>query len=422
MHDYIAGLMNRFLGVSSETAALWADDVMFLGALACTMLAYYLIQRLVIRALVKFIMSNNITWDNVLLERRVFQRVFHLALGIAIYYCAALLIQFQVLVQRFAVAYCFIAILFVLTALLNVVDDIYRNSQVSKIRPIKGYIQVTKILIFIVGSILIIAELLGQSPLILLSGFGAVSAILLLLFKDTILGLVAGIQLATNDMVRIGDWIEMPKYGADGDVIEISLHTVKVQNWDKTVTTIPSYALVSDSFKNWRGMQDSGGRRIKRSVYIDKTSVFFCTEDMIERFKKIHYLKDYITKKQNEINDYNREHGIDTSEPVNGRQITNIGTLRVYIENYLRNHPRIHKGMTLMVRQLQPTENGLPLEIYAFTNDIAWTSYEAIQADVFDHILSIIPHFGLRVFQVPSGHDMRVGLGTASPAQTAGQS
>jgi miniconductance mechanosensitive channel len=422
MHDYIAGLINRFLGVSSETAALWTDDVMFLGALACIMLAYYLIQRIVIRALITFIMSNNITWDNVLLERRVFQRVFHLALGIAIYYCAALLIQFQVLVQRFAVAYCFIAILFVLTALLNVVDDIYRNSQVSKIRPIKGYIQVTKILIFIVGSILIIAELLGQSPLILLSGFGAVSAILLLLFKDTILGLVAGIQLATNDMVRIGDWIEMPKYGADGDVIEISLHTVKVQNWDKTVTTIPSYALVSDSFKNWRGMQDSGGRRIKRSVYIDKTSVFFCAEDMIERFKKIHYLKDYITKKQNEIDHYNREHGIDTSEPVNGRQITNIGTLRVYIENYLRNHPRIHKGMTLMVRQLQPTENGLPLEIYAFTNDIAWVNYEAIQADVFDHILSIIPHFGLRVFQVPSGHDMRVGLGTASPAQTLGQS
>lgn len=414
MHDYIAGLMVRFLGVSSETAALWSDDVLFMGALVLVMLTYYVIQRIVIRALAKFIMSNNISWDDVILEQKVFQRLFHLALGIAIYYCATLLTDFQVLVQRFAVAYCFIAILFVLTALLNVIDAIYRNRQVSKIRPIKGYIQVTKILIFIVGSILVIAELLGQSPLILLSGFGAVSAILLLLFKDSILGLVAGIQLATNDMVRIGDWIEMPKYGADGDVIEISLHTVKVQNWDKTVTTIPSYTLVSDSFKNWRGMQDSGGRRIKRSIYIDKTSIFFCTPDMIERFKKIHYLKEYITNKQKEIAVYNTEHNIDTSEPVNGRQITNIGTLRVYIENYLRNHPRIHKGMTLMVRQLQPTENGLPLEIYAFTNDIAWTSYEAIQADVFDHILSIIPHFGLRVFQSPSGYDMRVGLASVS--------
>jgi miniconductance mechanosensitive channel len=281
-------------------------------------------------------------------------------------------------------------------------------------------VQVAKILIFVVGIILVIAKLLDQSPVILLSGFGAMTAVLLLLFKDSILGLVAGIQLATNDMVRIGDWIEMPKYGADGDVVEISLHTVKVENWDRTITAIPSYALVSDSFKNWRGMQTSGGRRIKRSIYIDKTSVSFCTEEMVERFKKIQFLTDYISGKQKEIQEYNTGHCIDTSEPVNGRQITNIGTLRAYIENYLRNHPKIHKGMTMMVRQLQPTENGLPLEIYAFTNDTNWVNYEAIQADIFDHILSVIPSFGLRVFQAPSGHDMRTGLGSVSALNKEG--
>jgi miniconductance mechanosensitive channel len=223
-------------------------------------------------------------------------------------------------------------------------------------------------------------------------------------------------------MVRIGDWIEMPKYGADGDVVEISLHTVKVENWDRTITAIPSYALVSDSFKNWRSMQDCGGRRIKRSIYIDTTSICFCTENMIERFKKIQLLTDYITGKQKDVVDYNAGHSVDTSEPVNGRQITNIGTLRAYIVNYLRNHSRIHKGMTLMVRQLQPTENGLPLEIYAFTNDTNWVNYEAIQADIFDHILSILPSFGLRVFQVPSGHDMQIGFGVASSERPGGQS
>jgi miniconductance mechanosensitive channel len=208
-------------------------------------------------------------------------------------------------------------------------------------------------------------------------------------------------------MVQIGDWIEMPKYGADGDVIDISLHTVKVQNWDKTITTIPTHALIADSFKNWKGMSEAGGRRIKRSIYIDMTSIKFCDEEMLERFKKIRYIQQYINDKTEEIEEYNKRLGIDTDSLVNGRHLTNIGTFRAYIVQYLKNHPRIHKGMTQIVRQLEPTEKGLPIEIYAFTNDTAWAAYESIQSDIFDHILAVVPEFDLRLFQNPSGHDLR---------------
>mgnify|MGYP001425909292 FL=1 len=229
----------------------------------------------------------------------------------------------------------------------------------------------------------------------------------MVIFKDSLLGLVAGVQLTTNDMVRVGDWIEMPKYHADGDVIEISLHTVKVRNWDRTITTIPSYALISDSFKNWRGMHSSGGRRIKRAIHIDTSSIRFCTEEMIEKFRKIHLLTDYINRKEKEIEEYNEKNGIDRSVLVNGRRMTNIGCFRAYVENYLKHHPHIHKEMTLMVRQLAPGEHGLPLEIYAFTAGTQWTFYESVQADIFDHIFAVAPEFGLRVFQNPTGYDLQ---------------
>jgi len=412
MRVYIATVMTK-LGLSDTAADFAAGAVLLIAVIPLSMLAYYAVRGMLLRALSRYIMNNRFTWDNVLLKRNVPQRISHLVPAFVIYYCAGFFPESQLWIQRLAVTYCILISLFVFEALLSSIDDIYRGLAVSKIRPIKGYIQVAKILMFVVGLVLVIANLIGQSPVLLLSGVGAMTAVLLLVFKDSILGLVAGIQLATNDMVRIGDWIEMPKYGADGDVIEISLHTVKVENWDRTITSIPTYALVSDSFKNWRGMQDSGGRRIKRAVYIDTSSIYFCTPEIIARFKKMHLLTDYITRKQQEIDDYNAANAVDTSEPVNGRHITNIGTLRAYIVNYLRNHPKIHTGMIQMVRQLQPTEHGLPLEIYAFTNDIAWVNYESIQADVFDHILSVIPHFGLRVFQDPSGYDMRIGFGSA---------
>ncbi len=413
MRDFVLNSITQ-LGVHAPLAVWLSICVLILGVAGISMLAHYCARSILLRILGRFILKSRFAWDDVLLERRVLQRLSHLVPAVIVYYCAVLFPDQQAWIQRLAVSYCILVALLVAEAVLSTIDDIYRGLAVSRVRPIKGYIQVAKILMFVLGCVLVIANLIGKSPVLLLSGVGAMTAVLLLVFKDSILGLVAGIQLATNDMVRIGDWIEMPKYGADGDVIEISLHTVKVANWDRTITSIPTYALVSDSFKNWRGMQDSGGRRIKRAVYIDTSSIFFCTPALIARFRKIHFLTDYITRKQLEIEEYNAEHSVDISEPVNGRHITNIGTLRAYIASYLRNHPKIHPGMIQMVRQRQPTEHGLPLEIYAFTNDTAWVNYEAIQADVFDHILAVIPHFGLRVFQDPSGHDMRTGLGAAA--------
>jgi miniconductance mechanosensitive channel len=252
-----------------------------------------------------------------------------------------------------------------------------------------------------------IAIVLNKSPLYFLTGLGALSAVLMLIFKDPILGFVAGIQLTANKMVARGDWLEMPKYDADGDVLEIGLTTVKVQNWDKTITTIPTYALISESFKNWRGMQESGGRRIKRFVYLDLGSIKFCTEEMLERFSRIQYITEYIERKKKEISEYNEAFQVDTSILVNGRHLTNIGTFRAYVTAYLKNHPMINQDMTFLVRQLAPTPQGLPLEIYVFCKDKIWANYEAIQADIFDHILAVVPEFDLRVFQEPSGGDFR---------------
>jgi miniconductance mechanosensitive channel len=301
------------------------------------------------------------------------------------------------------------SIILVLNKLLDAVNAIYRNYEVSKVRPIKGYLQVIKIAAYVIGVIIMISVLINRSPLILLGGIGAATAVLLLIFQDTILGFVASIQLTENDMVRLGDWIEMAEHGANGMVMEISLHTVKVQNWDYTITTIPTYALVSKSFKNWRAMQEAGGRRIERAIYIDLSSIHFCKEEQIERLKKIQYLQEYLTQKMHEIDSYNQAHKVDASSEVNGRRLTNIGVFRAYIDAYLAHHPKIHKGMTRMVRQLDPTEHGLPIEIYAFTDTTEWENYEAIQSDVFDHILAAIPQFDLRIFQSPTGYDLKRG-------------
>lgn len=255
--------------------------------------------------------------------------------------------------------------------------------------------------------IMIVSLLMGKSPLLLLSGLGAMTAVLMLVFKDPILGLVAGIQLSANDMLKIGDWLEMPKYGADGAVTDIGLTTVKVRNWDNTVTTIPTYALISDSFKNWRSMSESGGRRIKRSLNIDTGSVHFLSEEEQRRLQRNSLLHSYLNVKTQELSQHNQEIAVDLASPLNGRRLTNLGTLRAYLEAYLRAHPRIHQNMTLMVRQLAPTPEGLPLEIYAFTNTTVWAEYESIQADIFDHILAVIDEFGLRVHQTPTGNDLR---------------
>lgn len=308
-----------------------------------------------------------------------------------------------------------------LFSLLDTVEDLNLNAPRSRRLPVRGVFQSIKLVAALLAIIYAIALLIGKSPAILLSGLGAMTAVLLLVFKDAILGLVAGIQLAANDMLAVGDWLEMPKYGADGDVIDISLTTVKVRNWDKTITTIPSYALISDSFKNWRGMSEAGGRRIKRAVYIDATSVRFLNEADIERLRHAQLLSQYIEKKLQEIKTYNEENKFNPSSTVNGRRLTNLGTFRAYLTAYVRTNPRIHPGMTQMVRQLDPGPEGIPLEVYAFTSSTEWLVYESIQGDIFDHIFAVLPEFDLRVYQNPTGHDMRRLIqGDPAPAPMSG--
>lgn len=403
--DRISSLLKN-IGLSEQIAQM-VSSVIAIFIIAClSIIANFIAKRIIIRVLTHYITNNRFNWDNILLERKVFYRLSHIVPAIIIYLFASVFPNYQLLIEKGAVTYMMVVTLLVISSFLSAVDDIYRTFEISKVRPIKSYIQVIKIVLYFIGSILIVSNLIGQSPFILLGGLGALSAVLMLVFKDSILGFVAGVQLTANDMVRVGDWIEMSKYGADGEVIDVSLNTVKVQNWDKTITTIPSYTLISDSFKNWRGMETSGGRRIKRSIYIDTNSICFCTEEMIEKFKHIHYLTDYMNQKEKEIATFNTENQIDKSVKINGREMTNIGVFRAYVKNYLLNHPKIRQDMTLIVRQLAPSEHGLPLEIYAFTNDTRWEKYEAIQSDIFDHLLAAAPEFGLRVFQNPSGSDL----------------
>lgn len=289
---------------------------------------------------------------------------------------------------------------------LDYANELYSRRPESRSRPIKGYVQVVKIAIYFGAAILMIAVLIEQSPLLLLSGLGAMAAVLMLVFKDTILSLVASVQLSSNDMLRVGDWIEMPGMNADGDVVDIALHTVKIRNFDKTITTIPTHRLIADSFRNWRGMNESGGRRIKRALVVDQNSIRFLDEKETDDLKRFRLLDDYLARKQEEIAEWNRHELSSDCDTINARRITNIGTLRAYVIAYLKSHPRIAgAGFTLMVRQLPPGPQGLPLEIYCFTDTVEWPQYEAIQADIFDHMLAILPEFGLRIFQNPSGQD-----------------
>ncbi|MDJ0644078.1 MAG: mechanosensitive ion channel family protein [Erythrobacter sp.] len=320
------------------------------------------------------------------------------------------------LVTNVAQALIVLSIAMAIVKALSYVNELYERRPESRNRPIKGFVQVIKIVVLCGAAIIMISALIDQSPLLLLSGLGAITAVLLLVFKDTILSLVASVQLTTNDMLRVGDWIEMPGMNADGDVIDISLHTVKVQNFDKTITTIPTHRLVSDSYRNWRGMSESGGRRIKRSLHIDQNTVRFLSDDEVLELKKLRILKPYLAAKREEIAEWNAKELDGDDAPENARRLTNIGTLRAYIIAYLKWHPRIGDGFTLLVRQLAPTSLGLPIEIYCFTDTTTWGEYEAIQADIFDHLLAILPEFGLRIYQEPSGLDVRevpAGMGAA---------
>lgn len=403
--DYISKLLKDY-GVGETAAEYLSYFILILVIILLCFLINIIIKKVIIRLLSRILSNNRYQWKNILLKRKVFTRLANIIPGIIVYMAAPDFEQVESLVHRGAAVYILIVTLFVMSALLDSIDDIYRTYPISKIRPIKGVLQVIKIIFFIILGIVIFGTLMDKDPLILLGGIGALAAVFSFVFKDSILGFIAGIQLTSNDMLRIGDWIEMSKYGADGDVIDITLNTVKVQNFDKTIVSIPAYSLVSDSFKNWRGMTEFGGRRIKRSIYIDVNSICLCTPQMIEKFKKINYLKDYIIEKENELEEYNQRYNLDNDLYINGKHMTNIGTFRVYIECYLRNNPKLHKGMTQLVRQLPPGETGLPLEIYAFTDETKWEYYEETQSDIFDHIFSVIGEFGLRMFQNPTGHDM----------------
>lgn len=354
-------------------------------------------------------------------EHKVFARLAQVApamlIALGIDFVPDLSETIVALVKNVATAYIVLMLTLTLTGALGAGNEIYEQYPVARTRPLKGLIQLLQIVVYVLGAIMVIAELANRSPLLFLSGFGAMMAVLLLVFKDTILGVVASVQLTANDMVRVGDWIEMPHLGADGDVIDVALHTVKVQNFDKTITTIPTYKLISESFRNWRGMSESGGRRIKRPIYIDQSSVRFLSEDEMEDLKRFALLDDYIDCKRHELEAYHAELGDTGKADVNRRRLTNVGTFRAYVVEYLGHHPKIRDDMTRLVRQLMPGPDGLPIEIYCFTRTTKWSEYEDIQADIFDHILAILPEFGLRLFQKPAGSDLGRMVQRMSEAQ-----
>lgn len=383
-------------------------------SLIIVILAYFsdlITRRFIITIIAKIIKRSKTIWDDLFLEKKVFNRLSHFAPAIVIY----LLIQFffpenpkiVAFVQSGVKIYIIVISLLFFNSLINALNSIYLSLDISKNRPITGYLQIIRIFLYFSAGILIISVIFKRDPFSILAGLGALAAILILVFRDTILGFTASIQLSANDMVKPGDWIEMPQYNADGTVIEMALNTVKVQNWDKTITTIPTYALVSNSFYNWKGMEKSGGRRIKRSINIDMKSIKFVDPPLREKLKRIQLIRDYVEQREKEIMEYNKNLSVDESSPVNGRRMTNIGIFRRYIEAYLSKHPKIHTNMTFMVRHLQPTEKGLPLQVYVFSKEQQWVNYEALQADIFDHILSAVSEFDLRVFQNPSGDDFK---------------
>jgi len=381
-----------------------------LALLAGAVTINLIVRRLLVGTVRAFAKRSRVTWDDALVTHRVFDRLTQVVPALIVFvgvpFVPVLPEGLVQLMRNVAMGYMVLMLTLALTALLSAANTIYSASPVAKDRPLKGFVQLVQIVVWIFGGVMIIAAVLDRSPLLLLSGFGAMTAILLLVFKDTILSLVASVQLTAQDMVRVGDWIEMPQFGADGDVVDVQLHTVKVQNWDKTITTIPTHRLITDSFKNWRGMSQAGARRIKRSIFLDVSSIRFQTQDEVDHFTRFALLKDYIENKEQELADYNEGLVTEVDAEVNRRRLTNAGTFRAYAYNYLKNHPRIHQSMTLIVRQLAPGPEGLPLEIYCFTNTTEWAVYEDIQSDIFDHLLAIVPEFGLRLYQKPAGSDL----------------
>ena len=353
-------------------------------------------------------------WINDFRHNKVFHRLAQMTPSLVIQFGLHLVPELSktslIFLGNVALSFTILFLLLAVSALLSALLDIYARTEHARTRSIKGYVQLTKMVLYVFGAIIIVATLIDRSPLLLLSGLGAMSAVILLVYKDTLLSFVASVQLTSNDMLRVGDWIEMPQVGADGDVVDITLHTVKVQNFDKTIVSIPTWRLMSESFKNWRGMQQSGGRRIKRSLFIDASGVRFIRDDEELKLSQVHLLTDYISRKQAELKAWNEAQGNVAAMSANRRRMTNIGTFRAYALAYLKSHPEVQPNMTCMVRQMQTTAQGIPLEIYCFTRTTAWADYERIQGDIFDYLLAVLPEFGLSLYQQPSGGDLRAGL------------
>lgn len=398
-------------GVSPQTAD-WMDQfIAFALVLVIAFAADMICRKILLKAIARLVLKTKATWDDIMFDRNVMVHLSRMVAPVVIYlFIPIAFAQTDSVTLSFIRRLCYIYIIFsfllFVNSFLKAAYTVYGEKESMRDRPLKGLLQTLQVSLWSIGLIVVVAELLGKSPLSLLAGLGASAAVLMLVFKDSIMGFVSGVQLSANDMLKVGDWIAMPKYGADGTVIEVTLNTVKVRNWDNTITTIPPYLLVSDSFQNWRGMRESGGRRVKRSINIDMTSVRFCTPQMLEKYRKIDLLKDYIDQTEAEVRAYNEQNGIDNAVLVNGRRQTNLGVFRAYLTAYLKSLPVVNTDLNCMVRHLQPTDHGLPVELYFFSTIKDWIPYEGVQADVFDHVLAIIPEFDLRVFQSPSGADL----------------
>ena len=389
-----------------------ATSALALAAIALiSMIAFFIVKLVLIKLINKLIAKTRSNLDDVLIKHNVFSRVAYLVPAYLVYTLSPQALEAYPMASKaiivLAAIYMVIMVALIVDALINSLLEMYHSFSVSKRVPIKSFAQVAKLVTYFFATIVVVSLIIGESPLNLFAGLGAMTAVLMLVFKDPILGFVAGLQLSSNRMVAIGDWVDIPQHEASGDVLEIALTTVKVRNFDNTITTVPTQSLINDSFKNWRGMQESSGRRIKRSIVIDVNSIKFCDDEALNRYAKVDYIKEYLKSKDVELNDHNSQHGTHTESMVNGRRLTNVGTFRAYILAYLKHHPSIHQGMTVMARQLAPTDTGLPIEIYAFSSDKNWDNYEAIQADIFDHLFAVINEFDLRVFQQPSGSDVR---------------
>ncbi len=410
MHEFFYDLIKQLkMNWSKELMEVFSYGLSLMVIVFFAFIIYKFTRHYVMRLVEKMIKKSKNTFDDLLYEKKVFDGLVTIAPAMILYVFAESFGQFSQIIRDIVYSYIDIIIVISLFRAIDALVQFYNKFAFSKGRPIKGVMQIVKIVIGFFGAGIIIVIFFGNATAsVFVGSIGGLSAVILLIFRDSILGFVAGIQLSTGKLLSVGDWLEMPKYGADGEVIDISLTKITVRNWDKTYTSVPAHKFLDDSFKNWQGMSESGGRRIKRSIRIDISTIGFLSQEQIDALSKVELLGTYIEEKMEELSSYNASILSDISVVANGRRLTNIGTLRVYIEEYLKKNPNIYtEGFTLMVRQLPPTESGVPLEIYCFSKDIAWVNYERIQADIFDHIFAVIPMFGLKVFQQPSGNDFK---------------